>query len=257
MKAVMIVVGVLLVLVVGGLVVVSMNLGSVIKQGIERGGPEVLQVAVEVSEVDVSLFSGRGSIRGFTIANPEGFEAPHALSVQELSVELDVGTLDQSVIHIHEILLDGPLIVFEGGLTENNFKQLQQNIEGSLPASEGAETSAEASETDSAQAPKVRIGRFRLRNAEVRLGLDMLDEPESLTLDSLELTDFGSEDLTLAAASERILAGIRNAVRPLVQERVEAEAKARLEEKGRELIDDASQKVEEKIGNKLKGLLKR
>ena len=86
MKVVLIVLGVIVVLVVGGITLVAMNFGTVIEQGIETGGSKVLQVPVEVADVDFSIFEGKGSIKGFTIDNPDGFDEPHALVVEELAI---------------------------------------------------------------------------------------------------------------------------------------------------------------------------
>ncbi|MEM7364811.1 MAG: hypothetical protein AAF525_12365, partial [Pseudomonadota bacterium] len=212
----------------------------------------VLEVPVTVDEVKVSFFDGTGSIRGFRIDNPDGFDEPHALVVDELSIELNNSSLGTDVIHIRDILLDGPLIVFEGGLSDNNLGQLQENIEKHIPSSEEDETVA--SDDHGAPAPNVRIDRFRLQNAEVRVSLDALDEPLSLTLSSLELNDFGTEDASVAAVSGRILDGIKDAIQPLVQDKVEEEAKAKVKEKAKEAMDDAKDKAKEKLGDKLKGL---
>lgn len=124
-----------------------------------------------------------------------------------------------------------------------------------MPGSEGTEP--EPAAEDSAPAPNVRSDRFRLQNAEIRVSLDVLDEPASRTLSSLELTDFGIEDAAMAAVSNRILDGIREAIQPLIQDKVEEEAKARVKEKAKEAVDEATDKAKEKLGDKLKGLLNR
>ena len=128
MKILLFVIGIILLFVFGGIAFVAMNLGAMIKEGIEIGGPEVLEVPVTVDEVKVSFLDGTGSIHGFWIDNPNGFDEPHALVVEELSIELDNSSLGSDVIHIRDILLDGPPIVFEGGLSDNNLRQPQQNV---------------------------------------------------------------------------------------------------------------------------------
>lgn len=254
MKILLFVIGIVVLLVFGGIAFIAMNLGTVVKEGIEAGGPRVLEVPVTVGDVKVSFFDGTGSIRNFHIGNPDGFDEPYALVVDELSIELDNSSLGSDVIHIKDVLLDGPLIVFEGGLSDNNLQRLQRNIEKHVPSSSGDEGVVEG---ESAAGPNIRIDRFRLRNAEVRVSLDVLEEPTSLTLAGLELNDFGTEDASVAAVSRRILDGIKDAIQPLVQAKVEEEAKSRVKEKASEAIDDARDKAEEKLGEKLKGLLNR
>ena len=46
------------------------SLDAIVERAIERYGSEITGTAVRVSSVDISLTSGRGTVRGLTVANP-------------------------------------------------------------------------------------------------------------------------------------------------------------------------------------------
>src|ERR1043165_8774914 len=61
-------------------------LGSVVKAGVEKVGPIVTQVPVKLDSANLSIFSGKGSLHGFELGNPQGFKAPNAIKVGSVGV---------------------------------------------------------------------------------------------------------------------------------------------------------------------------
>ena len=89
-------------------VVVFFFLGSLIKTAVETVGSDVTKTTVTLSDADVDLRSGKGTLKGFVVANPKGFKSDNALSIGEVSVTLDTSSLGQDPIIIKEILIDAP-----------------------------------------------------------------------------------------------------------------------------------------------------
>ena len=58
------------VVVVGGFFLLTSGLNAAVKSGVETVGSQATETPVTLEEVDLSLFSGKGEIRGFTIDNP-------------------------------------------------------------------------------------------------------------------------------------------------------------------------------------------
>ena len=91
--------------IVGFLVI---NINSVVKNGIEVAGPEVLGVPVTVDDVKISFLNGRGVIKGLNVANPAGYKSETAISIDEMQVSVDTGSLTSDKIHVKEVIIISP-----------------------------------------------------------------------------------------------------------------------------------------------------
>lgn len=129
--------GILAILIIGFLVL-TMSVDSIVKTGIESVGSEMTGTAVTVKRVSISPFSGSGTISGFRVENPEGFEKEYALEVDDFSLELSIRSLFTDEIVVHNIEVDSPSIYVEQKMPENNLRTIMNNIE-SLSAGETSE----------------------------------------------------------------------------------------------------------------------
>ncbi len=60
------------ILIVGVLVLYS-SLGAIITKAVNTEGPEIIQAKVNLDETVIDATSGKGSLHGLLIGNPEGF----------------------------------------------------------------------------------------------------------------------------------------------------------------------------------------
>ena len=44
----------------------------------------MLGVEIGVAKVEISIFSGKGSIGGLTVANPADYDSPHAITIDNV-----------------------------------------------------------------------------------------------------------------------------------------------------------------------------
>jgi hypothetical protein len=86
------------------------NIDSIVKNAVERSGTDITGTKVSVGSVDISLSSGKGTIRNVRVANPDGFADMVAVSLGELTLDLDVGSLNRDPIIIESIHVKGPLV---------------------------------------------------------------------------------------------------------------------------------------------------
>ena len=56
------------------------NLDSIVKAAVEKVGSDVTGTEVTLDNVEISLTSGKGSLLGFRMTNPSGFEADEAFT---------------------------------------------------------------------------------------------------------------------------------------------------------------------------------
>jgi len=58
---------------------VSFFLGSIVKAGVNRFGPAYAKAKVELADAQISLFTGSGTITGFLVGNPPGWQSDKAI----------------------------------------------------------------------------------------------------------------------------------------------------------------------------------
>lgn len=238
MKKVAVGFGIVGLVVVGIVTFLIININSVVKNSVEVVGSEVLGVEVGVEKVEISIFSGKGSISGLTVANPADYDSPHAITIDDLSVHVDAGSIGSDKIHIKEIIVDGASLTYEGNFLDSNIKQLQKAAETSTggTAEEG---------TDDAGAPNLQIDRLLLTNTSVSVHMSFLDQTLGLTLPTLEINDLGEdEDASVADVINEVLIALNKSLVPLIRDNASG-------------VTDKLKEVGEKVSDKLKGLFKR
>jgi len=139
---------------------------ALLKRAIERYGPELTGVSVKVRSVKLEPIDGRGSISGVEVGNPRGFSAPHSVTLGEIRLALDPGTITSDVVHVREISLEAPSITYERGVQGDNLGAIQKHIESRVPKSKGGEGAAK----EPGPERKFIIDDLRVRDAKVNYG---------------------------------------------------------------------------------------
>lgn len=208
---------VIIALVVAGVLLLVGNINPLIKKGVEKGGPLVLKAPVTLNAADVSFSSGSGTLSGLTIGNPQGYKTDHAFSMETLKIALDVKSVTTDKIHIREVMIDSPDIVFEGLLGKNNLKQLQENAMA-FAASLGGGQGGETKESGGA-GKKVVVDHLKITNGTVSVSMAALQGKKlTVKFPELELKDIGrNKDASFADVLAEVLAAVNGAVIPAVQ----------------------------------------
>jgi uncharacterized protein involved in outer membrane biogenesis len=128
--------GVVVAVVIAAAVYFLLNsLDAIVERAIERYGSEITGTAVRVASVDISLSSGRGTVRGLTVGNPKGFSSDSTFSLEEITLQIDVGTVTSSPIVIDEITIRAPAVLFEVNQAgAANVDEIRKNAERYRPA---------------------------------------------------------------------------------------------------------------------------
>jgi len=194
------------VLVIGGAIFAYMNFESGIRRGIEIAGSSALGVAVTVTGVSLSPFSGEGSIYGLSIANPEGYDAPFAIELGGLDIGVNVESLFSDVIEIDSIVISDAKITYETKVVTDNIRALLNK----LPR-ENAAPVVEAS-PDALSSTQVIIRDLRIVNPQIDLYMKVASAP--IPLPDIELQNIGEQSnaVTVAEAARQIIAAINRAV---------------------------------------------
>ena len=241
----------IIVAVAGGAYFVVKNLDSFIAQTIEKEGTAALGSKVSVSQVTTKLKEGQASISGITIANPAGYQNAHALSLNQISAEVDYA--DQV---IKQVTINQPIINAELKGSTSNFQDLLDN----KPEDEDEEGADDEQSSDQV----ITIKKISLLKATVNLlatdyapgasyGLsNTLDLDTSFIMDDFILTNIsGTSDEITEEVSEKLIQHIKSQVTAYAVKEVKAQATAELKEKATEKINEV---IGDKLGDKLKGL---
>src|SRR4029077_15377771 len=98
----------IVVLLVIAVVVAMLSLNGLIKRGVETYGPKLTGVDVKLESVNVSLWSGSGTIKVLSVGNPQGFKAPLSMRVGSATIALKPSSLIGDKIIIHKVELVAP-----------------------------------------------------------------------------------------------------------------------------------------------------
>ena len=213
-----------------GIIIVGMSLNALVKTGVEAMGPKVLGVPVILKEADISLLSGgkdmRVSLNELIIKNPDEYETDYAFSLSKIRVIVDRNSLLTSTVVIDEIIIDSPVITFEGSLLGSNLGDIQDNLKRSTGSEPDDEVEEKTEKHEDAEEPKkhgdgeesekhVHIKKLTMRNAKINLSLfGKQTEAIFLTLPDFKLRDIGkaSGGTSFPKASAKIFDAIYGAV---------------------------------------------
>ncbi|MBI1178381.1 hypothetical protein GC207_13175 [bacterium] len=201
--------GVLVVVVVVAVLVVALKLDSIVKAGIETVGPQLTKTTVVLDKVTIRPFSGSGAIQGLEIGSPQGYKAEYTMKLGDAKLAIQPGSLMSDKVVIDDIDVEGPEIILEGGLKDNNLTALQKNVNDSV----GGTTGQPAKPAEPAPAPagaqkKLQVNHFKLAGAKVHLRLAMLgDQNLTITAPDIEMSDLGTgpDGITVAELVQRSL----------------------------------------------------
>lgn len=159
--------GLLIVVVIVGLIVLW-QVDAIAKTAIERGGSYALGVDTTVSKVDIGLFTGKASVDGLTVTNPQGFKSQNLMKSGHFAVEVDTGTITSDTVVIPSVLLDGLEVYLERKEGKYNVQVITDHLK-----TIGGDDQADPEEPTEPQEPgrRYKVDRVEVRNVTGRAEL--------------------------------------------------------------------------------------
>lgn len=191
-----IIVVLILVVGIGGYYLLS-NLGSFVVAAVERYGSEVTQTQVSLANAEVDIASGKGALSGLKVGNPSGFTTESAISLGEIAVKLDTGSVTEKTIVVNEIAVTQPEITYEVGAAGSNIDAIRQNVEAFAAAQGGSGGGASSgsdqpASDDGGAERKLVIDDLYIRGGTVNVSAAFLKgQTLSAVLPEIHLTDIG------------------------------------------------------------------
>ncbi|MEM7169789.1 MAG: hypothetical protein AAF530_06440 [Pseudomonadota bacterium] len=251
-----IILGILVVLVVvvvvGGFVLFS-QLDGIAKAAIEKIGSDATKTQVTLNEVKLSPFDGKGSLIGFRMTNPEGFQSDDAFKFNEISVAVDVASLMGDPIVIKRVLIANPEITYEIGPDGSNLSEIEKNVGQYVPAGSESGGSSSSGGGDGLS-PDVIIKKFSLEGAKVTVvASQLLENGLSGELPAIELKNIGTKEngIPPEEAAKEVLNTVLPEIIAFVGKMDLGEISKQLEGKAKEAVDKAAKKAIDKVGDNL------
>ncbi|MGH7824737.1 MAG: hypothetical protein ACREQ7_06130 [Candidatus Binatia bacterium] len=187
------------------------SLDSIVKAAVEKYGSDVTQAVVRLNDVDIELTSGKGALRGLTVGNPPGFKSERALSLGEISLQLDVGSVTKDTVVIKEISITAPEVMYEFGLKGSNIDALRRNVDAYTAQGKDGKKETTAPEEPDKPGKKLIVEQLHIRNGIVNVSATELQgKTATAPLPDIHLTDIGKKTggATAGEIAEQILAAI-------------------------------------------------
>lgn len=191
-----------LILVVVTVLAVNLFADRAVRVGIESSATKTLNVAVTVSNVDLSIMAGKLALQNLLINNPPGYQYDKLLELKNAEIEIDVKSLLSDVVNIREIKLDGVDVVLEQrDISRNNLQDVITSIRSASKEGEGK---------------SLRVDNLEMSNIKVQMKLSSVpaqDDTITLELSPIRMTNLGRDNkLDMADLSGEIVLAIANRV---------------------------------------------
>ena len=170
------------------------SLNEFIKLQIETVGKQITEQKVAVNTVDIQLTNGAGSILGLSIENPKQYAYPHAFTLGEITLDINVESLTKEPIVIDAIVIKDPKAFVQFTSSgESNIKDLLDIIKKNIP--DANEETAEKEPAGSKPEPKISVSKIILAGTALTVDLSALGNKEhSAVLQDIVLTNIGGKD---------------------------------------------------------------
>ncbi len=249
---------VLVLLFVAGLVTIyfvgASALNKAVKQGVETFGPRVTQTAVTLDSVNLSPFSGSGTLKGLYVGNPEGYKSENIFSLGQIDVAVDTGSVFSDTIVINKIHIRQPAISYEKTLTSSNLKELQQNIEA-FTGPKAEQPAAPAGEP-AAPAKKLVIKELIIEDGTIYVGA--LGVGQTVPLPRIVMNNLGEDgkSANIGDVLDEVLGAVINSIGPAIANagQLGKDAANFIKTQGLEKVDQAAGEAGKAVGDGIKKL---
>jgi hypothetical protein len=231
------------------------NLDGIVKKAIEDVGTDVTQTSVDVSGVGIKLLDGKATISGLSVANPPGFSGSNIFTLDKVSVEIDIQSINSNPIIINEILVRQPQVFYEMNKDRtSNLDVLKKNVASysasSSSSSSPSDADKEAATGEKGEELKLIIKKLSFEGGHLSAVSALApDKKIEADLPAFHMNNLGQS--TGGATSDQIAKQI---IDRLVKQAVDVAAKAGVDQLTDELKQKGQKALDEKVGDTLKGL---
>lgn len=199
-KRVFLILGIGAALLVVAVLAAFLFLGTIVKAGVEKGGPFITKVPVTLQGANISVFSGSGELKEFVMGNPEGFKSTNSVQVGSVAVRLEPGSLLAEKMIVRSVRVEAPEITYEAAFGGSNIGKILENIQAM--ASQGKTTPEQPGSKKALQ-----VDEFVISGAKLNVTASVLGgKTATLPLPDIKLANLGQGPEGITAAELSALA---------------------------------------------------
>jgi uncharacterized protein involved in outer membrane biogenesis len=232
------------------LAVVVFSLDVIVKKGVETYGPSATKVDVKLQSAEVRLFAGRGQLTGLVLGNPAGCKTPTAIVVDKVSFRIQRRSVFSDKVVVESLQINAPVITLEGGLTDNNLKTIERNLDDYCASLSTAPKSPAPASGPAKSKRRFQVNDLVITGAKLQINTALsAGKTITLLMPDIHLTGLGTgrEGVTAAELAQ-------GALRAVLAEATTTFAK-NASELGKKSLD-AAQDAARKAADALKGLIR-
>jgi len=205
---------VLFLVLVIAMVIVAFSLGGIIKSQVEKIGPQATKVDVKLKGAEVWCLAWRIQLQGFVLGNPPGCRTPSSIAVSDVMVRFKPTTLFSDKLVVENIVVKAPVITLEGGLSDNNLKKIEKNLDDYIGTSSTAPNSTAPPASPAQPEKKLQVNDLVISGAKLQVNT-VLSGGQTITvpIPDIHLTDLGAgpQGITGVEVGQRVLHAVLNA----------------------------------------------
>lgn len=178
---------------------------SAVREGITTYGPALTKTPIEIGQLEVSVWSGRGRVEDLVIGNPPGYEGAFAVRVPSATLEVSLGSILSETIVIKRVHVRDPVVQLETEEEIMNLRQIRNNI---------ADAIGEEDPGPPEDRKKYVIEEFVLEGGQISVE----DVEEAFSMRTVRLSDIGRTENGLLgeAIVQRILEAVIEEMVPVL-----------------------------------------
>jgi type II secretory pathway pseudopilin PulG len=224
------------------------NIDRIVAGAIEKYGSNATGTSVKVSSVRIQLKDGKGSISNLNIANPGGFSTPKALSLGNIAIAVDTGSITGDPVVIDKVMVSAPRVTYEINKSGSaNINEIKKNVESFIRKTTAAlEGKVPAGKGGGGEGKKILIRSLVVEGGEIAVQVAALSgKPLSASLPRMELKNVGGK----GGSTPSEIAG--QVLGPLLNQVTLAASRAGIGQYLGKGVEDVKKALEEKAREKL------
>jgi hypothetical protein len=184
-----------------------------VKAAIERGGSYALGVETRLDSAKLDFGGGRFSLRGFRVANPEGFAEPWFLEMDRGAVSIEKGSLLGDQVEIPSLRLQGIRLFMDKREGKANYETIVESLQRFETDGGGGKAPREEESAD-AEGGKLLIREIAIHDIQVSAELLPLGGEltrSEFTIDEIVLKNVGGgseEGLSVADVTAIVMKAV-------------------------------------------------
>ena len=174
MKKLMKIIGILALLLLVLLLLCPLWLGPVAGMVANSVVPGMTGTDFKVEKIQINPYTGSLRVEKFRLANPKGYDAEDAVSLDLLTVKISPMSVFKDTIMVNDVTLENPYVSYLNKDGTNNFDQIIANVNAGKTAEEEKKTEEVKEEVEG---KKVVVEHLAITGTRVRYGLITLPVP--------------------------------------------------------------------------------